>query len=174
MLDLKYFDRASEIWKTKEKREEISQAYIDLINRKKWLSFITLTFKEETFPDVANRLFDYLVKCLNKEVFGNNYRRIVSKSYFSYSKGLEYQRRGIIHFHVLIDRPVNFCTIHKIWNEFAGFAHTSIIENRNAAISYVSKYALKGGQVDLYFAKTNFQPLVKPSWWTVAESFQKP
>jgi hypothetical protein len=141
------------------------EAYIELLSRKKWLSFVTLTFKEETYPDVANRLFFYLVKCLNQQVFGEHYQKLVSKAYFSYSKALEYQRRGIIHFHVLFDRPVDFTLIHKIWNLYAGFAHTSIIKNQFASRSYVSKYTLKGGEIDIYFAKKHYEPLIKPAWW---------
>ena len=35
-------------------------------------------------------------------------------------------------------------------------------------------WTLKGGQVDIYFAKKEYQPLVKPSWWLVIEKLQKP
>ena len=173
-IELNDFENAGEFWNSQEKREEIVKAYIEFLSRKKWISFITLTFKDETPPDVANRLFFHLVKCLNKEVFGEHYTRIVSKSYFSYSKALEYQRRGIIHFHVLIDRPVDFKLIHKIWNQYAGFAHTSIIKDNFAVRSYVSKYNLKGGQIDVYFAKKCYNPLIKPAWWLVSEEYEKP
>jgi hypothetical protein len=77
-----------------------------------------LTFRKETAPDVAKSKFKGLVKTLNQDVYGKRYTKKVGHSYFSYIQGIEYQRREVIHFHVLIDRPVNFelmlCCKHRL------------------------------------------------------------
>jgi hypothetical protein len=164
------FDDPSEAWNSKAMGKRLSKEWSEwIMTARNWRSFITLTFRNETYPDVAKKDFQFLVRSLNQEVFGKHYMNIVGPSYFSYVLGIEYQRRDVIHFHVLVDRPVNYEKIHNLWNYMAGFAHIKPIQNYSKAIEYVSKYASKSGELEPFFAKEIYTPKQLPIWWKEAE-----
>lgn len=164
--NLKYFDHPSEVWDSKIMREALAHESADWIfGLRKWSTFLTLTFRKDTAPDVANALFKRLIARLNEDVFGKHYTRIVGHSYFSYVIGIEYQKRDVIHFHVLIERPVNYHLIHKLWNTWAGFGWSEIVKDRNKVVNYVSKYIVKGGEILPYLAKNQYMPIMIPFWW---------
>ncbi len=99
-------------------QKEVAEEYrIWISEMAVWKVFLTLTFENETPVDRAMEKFKRLVRELNKSVFGKNYTRKVGHSYFSYILAIEKQGRGVIHFHVLIDRAVDFKLIHKWWGE---------------------------------------------------------
>jgi hypothetical protein len=167
---LQYFDHPSDAWDSREGKKIVRKNWSAWLSKRKWLVFLTLTFREETSPEIALKLFEKLVQLLNKEVFGEHYTNYVGHSYFSYVVGIEYQKRGTIHFHVLIDRPVNFDSIHRLWNAWAGFAKPEIIQQNENAVNYVTKYAAKCGQMEPpYFAKKIYTPINIPSWWKEPE-----
>jgi hypothetical protein len=83
---------------------------------------------------------------------------------------MEYQKRDVVHFHVMVDQPVNFERIHTLWNSWAGFAHTDIIKDKNDVVNYVCKYIVKGGEIYPFLAKKEFTPKVLPYWWKLAET----
>jgi hypothetical protein len=162
----KEFDYSSDAWESKAVRNELANITANWIyGLREWNTFITLTFKNETALDTANKLFIRLISILNEECFGKHYTRLVKHSYFSYVQGIEYQKRDVIHFHVLIDRPVNFQRIHKLWNAWAGFVWTEIVMDQYKVTRYVSKYICKGGEINVYLADKRYMPIVKPHWW---------
>lgn len=114
---------------------------------------------------MANKLFKRLVATLNEDVFGDHYTRYVGHSYFSYVVGIEYQKRDVIHFHVLIDRPVYYLRIHTLWNAWAGFGWTEIVKDLDKVVNYVSKYIVKGGEILPYLAPQKYMPFHKFPWW---------
>ena len=135
---------------------------------KDWKTFITLTFKDETTQDVAKSKFRYLVQVLNRDAFGSHYTQKVGHSYFSYILAMEYQRRGVPHFHVLADKPINFDLVHRYWNAAAGFAWLEPVESQEAVVSYCSKYCVKGGELDIFESESGRSPMVgslPPYWW---------
>jgi len=160
------FDHASDIWDSKIARKYLTeQNILWILSLADWKVSLTLTFRDEKPNDVAVAYFKRLVRELNKGVFGKKYTKIVNHSYFSYAYGTEYQRRDVIHFHVIIDKPVDFKKIHTLWNDWAGFAWTDIINSKYDCVRYIAKYNLKGGQVEVYRAKKDYLPRVLPSWW---------
>lgn len=159
------FDSLDEAWEDRNVKKLLAKANAKWVAKRNWIVFLTLTFEKETAYDVAKKKFKRLVMELNKSVFGNNYTRIVGHSYFSYVLGIEYQRREVIHFHVLIDKPVNFQLIHTLWNHWAGFAWADRIENFYSAVNYVTKYISKGGEIIPHFADEDYKPLFLPHWW---------
>ncbi len=168
--ELDYFDHPSDVWESREGKKIIRKAWSEWLAKKDWLVFLTLTFRDETSTDVALRLFKLLVRKLNQNVFGDHYTRFVHHSYFSYVVGIEFQSRGTIHFHVLIDRPVNFDLIHTLWNSWAGFAKPEIIKLNENAVYYVTKYAAKCGQMEPpYLAPKIYTPAFIPAWWKERE-----
>lgn len=131
-----------------------------------WKSFLTLTFREPISVDAAHKKLKSLIRLLNRNVFGKNYPRCVGHSYFSYCVGMEFQKRDVIHFHLLIDKPIDFSLIHKWWNLAAGFAYIEKINERVRVCNYVCKYVLKGGEVWLYSSKSELMPRQRMPWWT--------
>lgn len=131
-----------------------------------WTTFISLTFKEEKTPDVAKSLFKWFIRSMNEHAFGKHYTRKVGHSYFSYVVGMEYQTRDVVHFHALVDQPIDFSYVHKIWGQRCGFAWIDgNLESKAAAVNYVCKYCVKGGQIDAYVAKNRYSPAILPEWW---------
>ena len=131
-----------------------------------WKSFLSLTFRDEKTPDVANSLFQWFIRETNKHVFGKHYTRKVGHSYFSYVFGLEYQTRDVVHFHALVDKPIDFSFVHKVWGERCGFAWIDgNLKSKAAVVNYVCKYCVKGGQIDTFVNKNNVVPDHLPDWW---------
>jgi len=159
-------DHPGDIWDSKIVRKILAEeSILWILSLADWKVSLTLTFRDEKPHDVAIAIFQRLVKELNKEVFGKQYKKIVGHSYFSYAIGIEYQIRDVIHFHAIVDRPVNFKRIHTLWNKWAGFAWTDIIRSKYDCVRYIAKYNLKGGQVEVYKAKKDYLPRVLPRWW---------
>lgn len=79
--------------------------------------------------------------------------------------GIEEQTREVVHFHLVVDQPVNFQIIHDYWNFLSGFSWTSEIKDRHDCVRYVCKYVLKGGEIYPYFAKKVYEPKVYRFWW---------
>ncbi|MBN1182210.1 MAG: hypothetical protein JXB49_07975 [Bacteroidales bacterium] len=162
-----------EAWDSKiVKRYLTNQTIAWILPLADWKVGATLTFRDEKPVDVALSYWKRLIRALNKDAFGNHYVNIVKHSYFSYAYGIEYQKRDVIHFHAIMDKPINFKLIHKFWNAWAGYAWTDIVKSHLGFVSYISKYNLKGGQVESYKAIKDFVPQVVPDWWKTDEEFQ--
>lgn len=169
--NLDYFDNTSDIWDSKIVKKMLRKTWSEWLSMRNWRVFLTLTFREETYPETALRKLKYLIRILNEETFGLRYINYVGHSYFSYIASIEYQKRDVIHFHVLIDRPVNFQTIHKYWNAWAGFAKPELVKLNENAVYYLTKYITKNGEMGLpYFAKKLYTPTFLPNWWIEQEN----
>ena len=159
-------DDPSEIWDGRASKGEQRKAYVTwLLTLARWRSMISLTFRDEKPEDSARAWLRKLIRELNESLFGRRYRRLVGESYFSYAAALEYQSRGVPHFHVLVDRPVDFALIHARWGEWAGFSWTDLLRDPHRGIRYVVKYAVKHGDLDVYRSSFRGEPIVRPPWW---------
>lgn len=160
-------DSASEGWRRIGAREILTDAWAEWVSSLcDWKSFITLTFERERFPDVAKSLFRWWVKVNNQYVFGKRYTRKVGHSYFSYLCGMEYQKREVVHFHVLVDKPIHYSVTHNAWGDRCGFAWIDgKLKDKQSVIDYVCKYVTKGGEIDIYQAKKDYAPAPMPTWW---------
>jgi hypothetical protein len=152
-------------------------AWVEWIINKPWKAMITLTYNDDKHQfDItsraANNDFRRLVQKLNIGVFGDHYTKHCHHSYFGYVLGLEYQKRSVIHYHCLVDNFVNFELIHRYWGNLHGFVWTSIVDDPDKVVDYVSKYITKSGNgnLDPYFSKKNTVPKYKPDWWIKAET----
>jgi len=131
-----------------------------------WRIFLSLTFRDEKTPDVANSLFKWFIRKNNEHAFGKHYTQKVDHSYFSYVFGLEYQTRDVVHFHALVDKPLDFSFVHQIWGDRCGFAWIEgNLKSKAQAVNYVCKYCVKGGQIETFVAKKEVKPNVLPFWW---------
>ncbi|RPH75452.1 hypothetical protein EHM76_01635 [bacterium] len=151
-------------------RKLIKQEYIEwLANMKDWRSFVTLTFKNDTSEFAAILAIRALIRRLNKEVWGDHYVKIVGHSYFSYVYSMEYQIREVVHFHLIVDKPIDYNVLHDFWSQWYGFAWSKKIEIGSQAkvLEYITKYMTKEGtdKLSLYSAKKDYVPKIRPSWW---------
>lgn len=163
-------------WSSFEVKQDLVSAWSSWVSDlEDWKVFITLTFRDDKTGDVARSLFQWFVRFNNQALLGKHYTRIVGHSYFSYLLGIEYQRRDVIHFHVLIDQPVKYDLIHSLWGERCGFAWIDgKMRDRQKVINYVCKYIVKGGEVELYRKKKSFVPDPLPVWWCLSRAVSEP
>jgi hypothetical protein len=88
---------------------------------------------------------------------------------------MEYQKRDVVHFHFLADRPLNFELIHAWWNCAAGFAWIEKVKNQEAAALYAAKYLLKSDSgLQIFENVKQRTPMIKgpegcfhPYWWVI-------
>lgn len=137
-----------------------------------WKNMITLTFKDTVPVDTAEKKFKSLLKVMNIDIFGKHYNRYYKHNYFGYVKAMEYQKREILHFHIIADQPVNFELIHKYWKCIAGFAWTEIIEQEEQVIEYIAKYLIKGGELDVFKTNNKRSPIIYPRWWNTSKRLE--
>jgi hypothetical protein len=133
----------------KDATRALRDDWVVFLRRWTWQWFCTFTFRDMVHPESANKRFHLFVSKINRELYGQRW--------FKKGKGvlwvraLEYQRRGVIHYHAL------FAGVHDLrrltwmdtWNELAGFARIEAIRDTMAVRRYVSKYVVKGGELDL-------------------------
>lgn len=165
------YGEPDEIWDGKvarrARRETLAEWLGSLAD---WKIFVTLTFAEDRPSESAKWFFRRLVRELNRDLLGKRYGRFVGHCYFSYVMVAEYQKRGAIHFHFLADRPLNFRLLHDLWNAWAGFAQTRILDSPPRAVRYVVKYIVKNDDIEIHRSKWKGQPIVQPKWWRVLAS----
>jgi hypothetical protein len=128
-----------------------------LLKRWQWHWFATFTFKDETHPEAADKVFRHWVNKLNE---ANGYRQRSQSTYARrciWARGLEWQKRGVIHFHAVVGNlPLSTHTRSScdawasLWLELGntGFAKIVLVQDEGS-LSYVSKYCAKGGEIDV-------------------------
>jgi len=106
--------------------------------------FVTLTFAENiTNVDVANYEFKKFIERL-KYKYGE----------IKYISVVEFQRRGAVHYHLIINLPyVKASQLESIWNN--GFIKVNRIRHCDNVGAYVSKYLTKES-CNLLFCKKKF------------------
>jgi hypothetical protein len=159
-LPTQSFRRASEC--TNTATAKLQAAWIELLSRFHWDLFGSLTFRDETHPESAYKRLRLFVSMLNRKLYGPRW--------FKHGKGISYcvamerQERGVLHFHVLLADPelthllkgswfkldgrwAN--ELNEMWNQVAGFARIEPIGCLDLVKNYVTKYVIKGGEIDL-------------------------
>ena len=136
--------------------------WIDLLSRYHWDLFGSLTFRDATHPESAYKRFRLFLSVLNRKLYGPRWFK--HNKGVSYCVAMERQARGVLHFHVLLADPElsNLLKgswfkldgrwaneLNEMWNEVAGFARIEPIKALELVQRYVSKYVIKGGEIDL-------------------------
>jgi len=153
------------------KRSEITDEWIKWVSGRNWRSMITLTVKQvEMKQDTLINSFYRLIRYINTKMYGDHYTRILGHSYFSYLVGIERQKRGALHLHVLVDRPVPFDYIRKMWDKSWGIGWVGIDEvgDNLGACEYMTKYVAKGGELIPFFVTEKvyrLKPKIIYLWW---------
>jgi len=118
-----------------------------------WDQYHTLTFKEDTHPEQAEKEFRRYMRKINETIYGKRYRR--RGDGVSWTCAMERQRRGVVHFHCLTNgtAKLKFRDLYELWRRVSkntGFAKIESYEPGKGATGYLSKYVSKGGEVDIY------------------------
>jgi len=150
-------------------RRELISAYADwMAVFAPWKSFVTLTVSNahSCSKDGLHRRWRSLVQILNRDLYGNHYTRIVGHCYFSYVIGFEFTKSGAVHLHALVDKPINFELVHRVWNKMSGFAYIEPVYDLPGIAGYMCKYIVKHG--DLIFHRPVKSPLPSfvPLWFS--------
>jgi len=103
--------------------------------------FLTLTF-EDNIQDLklANRMFSKFIQRFNYKLTNKK------KAYLQYLGVIEFQRRGAIHYHVIIFnlpyiKDMVYKTMRELWGQ--GRIELKIVKSINTLINYLSKYMVK-------------------------------
>ena len=122
-----------------------AEAWAEYLGRWPWQWFVTLTFRADVHPEAADKRFRSWLAAVERErnrvgLFDGGLRWV---------RALEYQRRGVIHFHVLLGNvgALRYATAHEHWRE--GHAWIEPVRDSGAVRAYVAKYVAKGGEIDL-------------------------
>jgi hypothetical protein len=142
--------------------QELKAAWVELLGRWAWEWFCTLTFAEpQVHPERADKSFRVWLARLNDARFGLRWRR--RGKGVLWARGIEFQRRGSLHFHVLVARvgEVRRLSMMDAWSDLAGWARIRPVEHQDRVAKYVAKYVAKGGEIDLGGPGLADEPLPK-------------
>ncbi len=70
-------------------------------------------------------------------------------------RGSEYQMRGVLHYHALMSAIVDLNGFARRlswmdeWKKLAGFTKIEPVFDKTAVTKYVTKYVVKGGDIDV-------------------------
>lgn len=135
-------------------RRNVQKAYSEFLAKFYWQWFCTLTFKTPPHPEAARKAFNHWINILNRKIYGCRAKKRGDSIYWALA--LEYHKSDVIHFHALLGDEVNLNTrfsrkdAHAIWYKLFGINRIDPIDDRIKAVTnYVSKYVVKGGEIDL-------------------------
>lgn len=109
-----------------------------------WDWYATMTFAELVHPEQAAKRWRHWVRDLEKR----EAHRV------RWARALEYQRRGVIHYHALVwfggAPQARRLTAMDRWHELGqGFSRIVTYDPDLGATHYLGKYLAKGGEIDL-------------------------
>ena len=121
-----------------------------------WQWYITLTFLEDVHPEQADKCFRRWVRKQNERIYGKRYRQ--RHKGITWVRGMEYQRRGVIHFHSLFsdipedweDEEFRFKAMRDWENTADKCGYSRVFPYKEGACRYISKYISKGGVLDIW------------------------
>jgi hypothetical protein len=136
------------------RRQLLHTGWTDLVERfdlhfpLEW--FGHLTFADAVHPEQANRRFNRWWREVNIAIFGKRYRERGEGAYCF--RASEYQTRGVLHYHILAGggvRALRRLSFMDLWASENGFARIYPFDRKQGAIRYTTKYAVKGGEIDI-------------------------
>lgn len=125
--------------------------------------FVTMTYRDEVSLNSVLRRHGFLVQQVNRKIFGSNWRR--HGDGVSFVIGVEPQLRGVLHSHSVWDAEfVPYELIHATMKQLGGHAWVEPVTSDSGVGHYVTKYAVKSGQVHIYLSR-HIQALRQGSPW---------
>lgn len=134
-------------------RPDLREPWGDLLGMSPWDWWATMTFAVWIHPDQAAQRYAEWARQLQVETGG----------LMRHARALEYQKRGVVHFHALIwgvKRGTHRKTWEQKWDEIGGgWCAIYPYDRDQGARFYVGKYLVKGGEVDLLrFGESAWRP----------------
>lgn len=137
----------------------------------KWDWFATLTFKGNVVgPELADRRFRRWRSDLCTSFAGDKWRERPAQIPY-HVRALEWQKRGVIHFHALVGYRTDAMRDNLFrrrwqdaWRDLNGYARIDRIRDVGAVSRYCAKYCSKGGELDL---SSNIPHELPPYDWTL-------
>ena len=132
----------------------LRESWINFLSIYEWDWFGTLTFEKDVHPEKGSKLYKKLINDLNRSLYGRRWMNMPHEGVF-WVRSSEFQKRGSLHYHFLMGSEVNLNTRSRrlywmdYWKKIAGFARIEDVGKREAALSYVTKYVVKDGEIDL-------------------------
>lgn len=125
--------------------------WVEFLSRWSWEWFGTFTFKGEYIaPEAADKRWRVWVSQANRELYGPRWWK--RGRGIRWVRALEMQRRGVLHYHALLGgvQDLNPLGWMDRWENLdTGMARIGRVESTAAVTAYVSKYVVKGGELDL-------------------------
>ena len=123
-------------------RWDLREPYAQWISQRDWQWWATFTFAVEIHPDQAAQRYRVWADQLAEETGFK----------MQHARALEWQRRGVLHFHALIwgvKRSTRRKTWERNWEEIGGgWASIWPYDRSKGAVYYLGKYAVKRGEID--------------------------
>jgi hypothetical protein len=151
-------------------KSDLQQGWYEFIKRfDPYTWFNTLTFAQEIHPEQANKRFKRFIGYLNTELYGKRYKK--HQKGVTWFKAIEYQKRGVLHFHCLIGSPELYKLYRKkyewAWRSNCtfseglvnGYAQINKYDVKRGAVSYCSKYVGKGGEIDCFITPALYKQI---------------
>ena len=115
-----------------------------------WQSFVTHTFADNIHPEAAHNIYRRWIRHVE----------LLTDGPLRWARATEYQKRGVLHYHSLIDGwlPLDRITggevierreaVKALWMDLGG-GFSSVDPYTPARAIYCTKYVVKGGEIDL-------------------------
>lgn len=142
----------------------IQTAWVELASRyEPYDLFVGLSFKESIHPEEATKRYNRFIRKVNERLFGRNYRK--RGEGVVWVRALEWQRRGVLHFHSLIGNgawKLLRIGVTDLWENDTKYKRSRNGENGKAwtvkydpelgAKGYLAKYITKArqGEIDIH------------------------
>jgi hypothetical protein len=156
----------------------LSRPFFDLVEATSWFIqslcpwdwYFTLTFHDAVHPEQADKRFYRWVRGINIERYGKRFRE--KHLSVPWVRATEYQKRGVLHYHGLMgggvsrlrrltwmdywekgfplrsEQKSSYRGPTQLFSGGNGFARILPYNPRKGARYYLSKYLLKGGEID--------------------------
>ncbi len=146
------------------KLDPLQTAWVELASKfEPYDLFVGLSFKESIHPEEATKRYNRFIRKINERLFGRNYRK--QGKGVVWVRALEWQRRGVIHFHSLIGNgawKLLRIGVTELWENDTKYKRSRNGENGKAwtvkydselgAKGYLAKYITKArqGEIDIH------------------------
>lgn len=114
------------------------------------------TFAEPLHPEQADRRWRRFVKVINRKLYGRRYGD--HGTGITWARGQENQKREAIHYHGFFGngvRKLKRFDFMKVWEDTCeGYCRIYPYDGNMNAVSYITKYVLKEGDIDLYVPRS--------------------
>jgi hypothetical protein len=153
---------------TRDISRPIQHAWGEWLSGRPWDLFLTLTSEKRSHPEALQKRFRYCTHKIADALYGRSVTRR-GESPIEWVNGIERHRSGFPHSHGLLrfpgvdmgDRAQFSLEYWQKWiSDTGGWAWLSVPRSQHHTVSYVTKYVVKGGELEF---SRNLSPSEDPS-----------